>query len=39
MSDDEVRNTNLDLIAYFVEKILNIIKTINNQEEQPGRYA
>ena len=37
MSDHEVRNTNLDLIAYFVEKILNIIKTINNQEEQPKR--
>ena len=34
MSDDEVKNKNLDLIAYFVEKILNTIKTINNQEEQ-----
>ena len=34
MSDDEVKNKNLDIIAYFVEKILNTIKTINNQEEQ-----
>ena len=34
MSDDEAKNKNLDLIAYFVEKILNTIKTINNQEEQ-----
>ena len=35
MSDDEVKNKNIDLIAYFAEKILNTIKTINNQEEQP----
>ena len=35
MSDDEIKNKNLDLIAYFVEKILNTVKKINNQEEQP----
>ena len=35
MSDDEVKNKNLDLIACFVEKILDTIKKINNQEQQP----
>ena len=35
MCDDEVKNKNLDLIAYLVEKILDIVKKINNQEEQP----
>ena len=34
MSDDEIKNKNLDLIAYFVEKILVTVKKINNQEEQ-----
>ena len=34
MSDDEVKNKIFDLIAYFVEKILNTVKTINHQEEQ-----
>ena len=29
MSDDEIKNKNLDLIAYFVEKIFD------NQEQQP----
>ena len=35
MSDDEIKNKNLDLIAYFVEKILDTVKKINNQEQQP----
>ena len=34
MSDDEIKNKNLDLIAYFVEKILDTVKKIN-QEQQP----
>ena len=35
MSDDEIKNKNLDLIAHFVEKILDTIKKINDQEQQP----
>ena len=35
MSDNEIKNKNLDLIAYFVEKILDSVKKINNQEQQP----
>ena len=35
MSGDEIKNKNLDLIAYFVEKILDTVKKINNQEQQP----
>ena len=34
MPDDEVRNKKLDLIAHFVEKILDTVKKINNQEGQ-----
>ena len=36
MSDNEIKNKNLDLIAYFVEKILDTVKKINNQEEKPN---
>ena len=35
MSDDEMKNENLDLIAYAVEKILDTVKKKNNQEPQP----
>ena len=35
MSDDEIKNTNLDLIEYFVEKIIDTVEKINNQEQQP----
>ena len=35
MSVDEIKNKNLDLIAYFVEKILDTVEKINNQEQQP----
>ena len=35
MSDDEIKNKNIDLITYFVEKILDIVKKIHNQEQQP----
>ena len=37
MSDDEIKNKNLELIAYFVEKILDIVKKINNQEQQQDK--
>ena len=36
MSEDEIKSKNLDLIAYFVEKIIDTVKKINNQEQQPG---
>ena len=32
MSDDEVKSKNLDLISYLVEKVLDTIKKIDNQE-------
>ena len=35
MSDDGIKNKSLDLIAYFVEKILDIVTKISNQEQQP----
>ena len=35
MSVDEIKNKNLDLIAYFVGKILDTVEKINNQEQQP----
>ena len=35
MSDDEIKNKNIDLITYFVEKILDTVKKIRNQEQQP----
>ena len=35
MSDDEIKNKNIDLITYFVEKILDTVKKIHNQEQQP----
>ena len=35
MSDDEIKNKNFDLIAHFVEKSLDTLKNINNQEQQP----
>ena len=34
MSDGKI-DKNLDLIAYFVEKILGTVKKINNEEQQP----
>ena len=34
MSVDEIKNKNLDLIAYFVENILDTVDKINNQEQQ-----
>ena len=34
MSDDEIKNKNLDLIAHFVEKIIGTVKKLNNQEQQ-----
>ena len=33
MSDDEIKNKNLDLIVYFVEKILYFVEKIYNQEQ------
>ena len=33
MFDDEIKNKNLDLIAYFVEKMFDTVKKINNQEQ------
>ena len=35
MSDDEIKNKDLDVIAYFVEKIIDTVKKLNNQEQQP----
>ena len=35
MSDDEIKNKNLDLISYFVKKILDTVKKMNNQEQHP----
>ena len=34
MSDEEVKK-NLDLIAYLVKKVIDTVKKINNQEQQP----
>ena len=36
MSDDEIKNKNLDLIAYLVEKIIDIVKKLNNQNIDIG---
>ena len=38
VSDEEGKRKNLDLIAYLIEKILDTIKKINNQEEKPEHY-
>ena len=35
MSNDEMKNKNLDLIAYLVEKSLDFIENIHNQKYQP----
>ena len=34
MSYDEIKNKNIDLIAYFVEKSIDTVKKMNNQEQQ-----